>query len=221
MSASLAFAVSFEAEAFYHVICKSVAPEYLFRSDDNKNFFLQRYKDYILPYTKLLSYCMFNNHAHFLVQIKSCNAITESLEAQLFSVLTKTQREWLASSEKEITISTLIQRQYNSFCTSYTQAYNKLFDRKGNLFSSPFRRIRIETEEHLTQAIIYIHANVYKHQLTKDFQNYKWSSYKAILSDKQTSIEREMVLQWFGGKKRFEDCHNLQADYYYAEDFFE
>ena len=74
-------------------------------------------------------------------------------------------------------------------------AFNKENNRNGSLFVHPFRRVEVAEESHFTQLIIYHHANVLKHLGQKNFQNYKWSSYNSILSDRPTHLKREEVLE--------------------------
>ncbi len=56
--------------------------------------------------------------------------------------------------------------------------------------------------------LYYIHANSKNHGIQNDFRNYPWSSYLSILSGKPTSLKREVVLDWFGGKKAFSQFHD-------------
>ena len=53
----------------------------------------------------------------------------------------------------------------------------------GGLFQSPFKRSLINGDDHLQQAIIYVHANAKKYGLIKDFRMYAHSSYHEILSN--------------------------------------
>jgi putative transposase len=102
------------------------------------------------------------------------------------------------------------------FFIAYAMAFNKKNDRSGSLFVNPFRRVRVSDELHLHQLIIYIHANVLKHNIYSEFQNYKWSSYLSIISDKKTALKREEVLDFFGGIDNFIQQHQVQSQYFYS-----
>lgn len=80
--------------------------------------------------------------------------------------------------------------------SSYTQAFNEVYQRSGSLFESPFKRIRIVSEEYLRNLIIYIHQN------PDDFQNYKLSSYKTMISNAETSINRKGVIDLFEDRSK-------------------
>ena len=47
-----------------------------------------------------------------------------------------------------------------------------------------------------------------KHHFDLDFKDFRFSSYRAFLSDKETKIEREEVLNLFSDFNNFIFCHN-------------
>jgi hypothetical protein len=123
--------------------------------------------------------------------------------------------KWLRNSQDDDILDELIERQINLFMVSYTNAINKQLCRKGGLFQSPFKRTFINEEAYLQQAIIYVHANPQKHGLVKDFRNYPYSSYQEILQKNSLYVNRDEVIDFFGGEGRFVEQHKLQADTYY------
>ena len=74
------------------------------------------------------------------------------------------------------------------------------------MFESPFKRIRIDSEEYLRNVIIYVHQN------PDNFNNYRYSSYKTIISVKNTSVSRKEVLDLFDDKENFIKCHKIEID---------
>jgi putative transposase len=198
---------------FYHVICKSINKNLLFLNDNNRTYFLKKYQLYLSDYTDTYAWCMLNNHVHWLIKVKEEKDITAYLQGLEDEKLTVTQRRFI--SGEPVTPDELLERQYNSFFVSYTRSYNIMYTRKGNLFDRSFRRIAIADDRHLTQAIVYIHANTVKHSIMKDFTAYRWSSYQAILSERPTNVKRREVLDWFGGKDKFIEIHQQQLEYYY------
>lgn len=69
----------------------------------------------------------------------------------------------------EITVGELVEHTFKRFFQSYALAFNKVNNRKGNLFYQSFRRILVEKESQFTSNITYIHLNPVKHGLTDDF----------------------------------------------------
>jgi len=55
--------------------------------------------------------------------------------------------------------------------------------------------------------VIYIHTNPQKHGFMDDFRTWKWSSFGALCSDRETRLERTSVIDWFGGHQSFEELH--------------
>jgi putative transposase len=212
------YQASFEAEFIYHITARTNNKELLFRTDENRIFFLNKFQKYISPFAETLVWTLLPNHVHFVIQIKSVQAITQYLQALTYDERTKVQEQFLDATDKKLEIEKLIERQFNSLFTSYTKAFNTFFNREGNLFNSPFRRCIVDTALHLTRLIVYVHANVLKHKIHNHFQTYKWSSYQAVISNQSTNIQRAFVLDWFGGKEAFMKTHIEQVEYYYAHE---
>lgn len=102
---------------------------------------------------------------------------------------------------------------FSDLLNSYTQSFNKKYNRRGGLFISNIKRKAIESEDYFTRCITYIHQNPLHHGFMKKFQNWKFSSMASILSEKPTKVEREAVLSWFGGKEGFMDDHFIQIPF--------
>ncbi len=111
----------------------------------------------------------------------------------------------LNDNGKEVT------QAFSNFFNSYAKSINKENDRTGSLFEKHFKRIRLEDEQYLKQLIVYVHLNP-KHHLDLKFEEFKYSSYQSFLSQKETKLEREEVLNLFGGIENFILCHNQKND---------
>jgi REP element-mobilizing transposase RayT len=105
----------------------------------------------------------------------------------------------------------IVTQAFSNFFNSYVKAFNKEIDRTGSLFEKHFKRIKLIDEEYLKQLIVYVHLNP-KHHLDLKFETYKFSSYPSFLSQKDTKLEREEVLNLFGGIENFIFCHNKKND---------
>ena len=101
----------------------------------------------------------------------------------------------------------IVTQAFSNFFNSYVKAFNKEMERTGSLFEKHFKRIKLNDEKYLRQLIIYVHLNP-KHHLNIDFLEYKFSSYQALISYQATKLEREEVLQLFGGLENFIFCHS-------------
>ncbi|MBI1782838.1 MAG: hypothetical protein HYR66_15955 [Sphingobacteriales bacterium] len=197
---------------YIHIIGKAAGNTQLFMNDDNRTYFLKKYAAYSNGYFDTYAYTLLDNHVHFLVKCTDDVLLREHLKTFQPDMLKTHQKKYLY---EEINFSEACEFQFKDFFIAYAMAYNKMFNRRGALFINPFRRILVEDESHFTMLIIYIHANVLKHGVRKDFMNYNWSSFKAFLSGKSTLLKREEVLDWFGGTEQFMKVHQELSKYYY------
>lgn len=101
-------------------------------------------------------------------------------------------------------LESLISLQFGHFFNSYTQAFNKVYQRNGSLFTPNFKRKEIANEEYLREVILYVHLNPVIHGIANDYKSYLHSSYKSIVSKKKTSLKRKEVV------KLFDDLENLE-----------
>ena len=99
-----------------------------------------------------------------------------------------------------------------NFFISYSKAINKKYDRVGSLFQGRYKVSEITSESYFTRIITYIHQNPLVAGLVKNMEDYKYSSYPAYLSDKETIIQRSEVLSWFGGLDGFINDHQIPVD---------
>lgn len=103
-------------------------------------------------------------------------------------------------------------RQIGSFIVSYTNKVNLRKDRNGGLFMKPFRRILVDRDDYLKRLIFYVNHNAAKHDLVKNFRDYRFGSYPAMLSDEETIVARDKVFQIFNDKSEFVEYHNFRHE---------
>lgn len=60
---------------------------------------------------------------------------------------------------------------------SYSQAFNRAYDRSGTLFEGPYDGIHVETDEYLRHLCRYIHANPVRHAIATDVELWPYSNY--------------------------------------------
>lgn len=101
----------------------------------------------------------------------------------------------------------IIIESFRKFFISYSMSINKQQNRKGNLFQSNFKRKIIDNEDYLLQIVYYIHTNPRHHKKTNDCLNYKYSSYKKIIGNQKTRLEKRELLNWFQTKENFIKYH--------------
>ncbi len=223
------FLASFYENGIFHIYNRTNNKELLYKTDENRLYFLKQYAKYLQPFLDTFSWCLLPNHFHFLVRVKEASTIKANLRKRLNrddifwkDVISKPTTNLKPIEQKflkdEVTVDELIEFEWRRLFISYSMAFNKQHNRTGNLFNRPFKRIEVNKESYFTQAIIYIHANPLKHKLLKDFTAYPWSSYQSILSNKPSQLCKQDVLEWFGGVKQFTAIHKSQSQCYYNSD---
>ena len=105
-------------------------------------------------------------------------------------------------------------KQFAKFILSYTNKVNWRENRNGSLFLSYFRRILVENEVYLKRLVFYIHHNPEKHEIIDDFKNFKYSSYKTLISNMATKLTRSEILNLFNSKEGFIEYHNCLHEEY-------
>jgi len=65
----------------------------------------------------------------------------------------------------------------------------------------------VENDTYYTRLLGYIHNNPVHHGFVEEAQDWTWSSYHAFIGNKNTRLEKQEVLDWFGGQNEFMKFH--------------
>lgn len=183
---------------YYHLYNHAVGRDNFFNSDDNYRYFLTKYTQYIHPICHTYAYCLLPNHFHFLVQVRSEDVLFDHAQT-LYPDKKLIQTDF--------SYPRFAMQQFSNFFNGYTKAYNKLYKRRGALFIDYLRRKRVANERYFLRLIHYIHYNPVHHQFCRDPAEWPYSSYQAVLSHQETKVEKETVLDWFGGATAYRAFH--------------
>jgi REP element-mobilizing transposase RayT len=180
-------------ETFYHIYNHANGIENLFIEDKNYPFFIQKYILHIEPIASTYAYCLMPNHFHFLIKIK---------EEKIIRNIPKF---------KDIDTSLIpyqISKSFANLFSSYTQAYNKVYKRRGSLFLKNFKYKEINNEKYLFNLLFYIHKNPIHHGFVMNLEDWQYSSYHSYLhSSNNNFIETEYFLNEFSSVENFIKFH--------------
>lgn len=109
--------------------------------------------------------------------------------------------------------------------TSYTNYFNKKYERSGVLFQGVFQKIHIDNEKYLLWLIGYVNGNIEIHGLGKASE-YPWSSYQAIRKELRSFLKKEasglsnlsvlsgleVVLSQFSSAEQFDEFVKMVID---------
>lgn len=104
-----------------------------------------------------------------------------------------------------------ISKAFSNLFNAYARAFNFAQRRIGALFQRPFHRIEVDSDAYFSRLITYIHQNPQKHGFVKDFRDWPYSSFHALVSSRPTRLQRDSVLDWFGGARRFVEAHEAEV----------
>ena len=192
------------SECMYHIYNHSNGNELLFKEEKNYFYFLERYRKYILPVAETYAYCLMPNHFHVLIQIKTVDEMVPLFNGK---PLLDKYNKLATPKERDAFVSRFVSKQFSNLFSSYTQAFNRMYNRKGSLFIKNFKRKKVEDENYAIRLVNYIHLNPVKHGFVDKPEDWKFSSYNAIISAKPTWVDSNKVLGWFGDLGNFKYCH--------------
>jgi len=172
--------IKLQPEKIYHVYNHAISSDLLFRCDENYNFFLKKYIQFINPIADTFAYCLMPNHFHLSIRIKKL----EDLYIFFISE-NKLPKTTVLNDEIIGTIENLVSKQFGNFFNSYSKSYNKMYKRKGKLFLEDFERKLIDTDEYYKTIIHYIHFNPVYHGFVKDMRDWKYSSFESFFRKTQ------------------------------------
>jgi REP element-mobilizing transposase RayT len=197
----------FENDGIYHIYNRTVDRKPMFTSDRNYAYFIRQFDKYLSNYIKIYAYNLLGNHFHFMIKVNDLKSI-QKLSNVSDGNNTKTDLETLKKlPNQEKTTHDIISHQLKKFFQSYAMSFNKEQNRIGTLFQTPFKRVRVENENYLRELACYINTNAQKHNLVKDFRDWKWSSYPNTISNKDTKLIKEELISYFGDIDNFIYCH--------------
>lgn len=185
---------SLEYGWYYHIYNRGTNSETVYKELDNYVYFLSLYEKYIDPIADTLAYCLMTNHFHLVVRIKEERDIKTFSELHLFD-----DTEKIKTTGKKPNPS----RQFGHLFNTYSKAINKKYNRTGSLFEHPFERRILDNEPYLRHSIAYTHENPVKARMVKTMAEYPWSSFCALISDKPTHVNKDLVMSIFGDKEYF------------------
>jgi putative transposase len=147
--------MNFLPNEFYHIYNRGNNKQIIFLEDDNYTYFIQKITIELAEYVDVVAYCLMPNHYHILIY---------------------------TTNDFDDTHSKILNRKLGTLQSSYTQAFNKRFNRSGSLFQQKVKRKCLDRQDN--QAFIcfhYIHQNPLKAGLVNNMVDWQYSSFKEYL----------------------------------------
>jgi len=195
--------VPIEQGNYYHIYNRVAGKGNLFRANEDFTEFIERYVYYLYPCLQTFAWCLLNNHFHAMIRIR-----THEEQAILY----REMAEGFQSNEFHGKLDPKVKpynasRQLSHLMNSYTRYFNKKYDRSGTLIEGPLKRKKVVDQSNFYHLICYIHRNPIHHRIAKTYTDYEYCTYLDFLTDKETFVEREYVVNGFGGEMNFIQAH--------------
>ncbi len=188
--------MNFEKEYIYHIYSQGNNHRKIFLLQKNYLYFLEKLRDFILPYADILAWCLMPNHFHLMVKVNEVELPKPSQGVTPSHPLTKNNP--LPPSHPLTKIRTLNQ-SIGIMLRSYTRAINKQEGFSGSLFREEAKADCLNCTEGLTKPYFmkqgithinitdparqypqvcfhYIHQNPVKAGLVKEAEGWDFSS---------------------------------------------
>ena len=210
----------------YHVFNQGNNRENIFIREKNYDYFLRKFNEFIAPMVDTYAYCLLPNHFHILLKFKNYGDL-HLFKPKYFPVPPNgIKNKHSVSNAVEFNydkiVSEKLSRQFANFFGGYAFAMNNKYNRKGKLFSLPFKRVLVENDTYFEWLICYIHRNPIHHEFCDDFKSWPHSSYFEIsgylkasgvtVDNGNTAAGRPIcnvgfLANWFGNFDQFNKAH--------------
>jgi REP element-mobilizing transposase RayT len=132
------------------------------------------------------------NYIYLLRLLKK--VATESNVTVIAYCLLPNHYHWLLRQEGDSPVGEVPKRVFGS----YSQAFNKSYERTGTLFEGPYKAIAVENDAYLLHLCRYIHLNPVRHGLVASPQDWPYSTYPEWLGQRAgTLVDKKFVQDYF------------------------
>lgn len=145
---------------------------------------------------------IFLDNQDFRKMIKEVKRTKQKYEFEIYAYALMSNHVHFILKDKNDNLSIAIQ----SLAVSYSNYFNKKYERVGHLFENRFKSHAVESESYLKNLVRYIHKNPENAGL----KNYIWTSYGEYMSDENKLITKEQVMLIFENNiENFKAFHNV------------
>ena len=162
--------IPFMPELYYHIYNRGNNRERIFFEPDNYVYFLKKIREYLVPVSDIVVYCLMPTHYHVVGRVR---------ETQTSEVLKTSE----------------VSKAMMKLSVSYTKAINKRFQRVGVLFQGQFQAKPILTSEYLLNLCRYIHGNPVKDGIVADITQWPYSNYLEWIDERDGKLVDKAFVQ--------------------------
>jgi REP element-mobilizing transposase RayT len=171
-----------DVDAYYHVYNRGLNKMNIFLDDMDYRFF-----------EKILARCLVSKKEFdkFSRQYANYNG-----EVKLLAYCLMPNHFHLLLHQKNLK---QIEKFMNSVAVPYAIYFNKKYNRKGTLYESRYKAVRIRTDEQLEHVSRYIHLNPIDHR------SWDYSSFSDYIFSPREWVDTSLILSMFDSKSRYSE----------------
>jgi REP element-mobilizing transposase RayT len=163
----------------FHVFSRGNNRESLFRCHTDYSLFQALMWEHVLPVAEIHAYAYLPNHFHLILRIRDAQELPQSFQQH-------------------------VSQPFSNWFNAFVRRTNRDRGRVGALFHRPFARVPVRDESHRQVLGIYVHINPQRHGIATAFREWPYTSYAELMGRDSTSLQREALLSWYGGRLGFE-----------------
>jgi REP element-mobilizing transposase RayT len=159
---------------------------------------------------------IFRDDEDYQVYSELLREYKERFKFTLYAYVLMTNHAHLLIEVHEVPLSRIMQNlQFR-----YTRKFNIKYKKEGHLFQGRYKALLCDRDAYFLELSAYIHLNPIRAGIVEKPSEYRWSSYRSIMDEKEVSIvDRDFVLLQFSSKKkaarkayrRFLDSHKYDG----------
>ena len=192
----------FVNNSFYHIYNRGVEKRQIFLDERDYERFIQTlfYYQFNGPKPR------FSTHKRF--RVKDFSKHPKIIEIVCYCLMPN-HFHFLLKQNQENGIHEFLSKVINS----YTKYFNTRYRRVGPLFQGQFKAVSVETDDQLLHLSRYIHLNPFVAEITKDWQNFPYSSVKEFIAGEPSLCSTEHILNFFKNPDKYTEFISNQKDY--------
>ncbi len=168
--------MEFKTTHRYHIFNRGNNKEKIFFSVSNYYLFIDKMKNYLLPYGDIIAWCLMPNHFHLMMEINVLEVDNKLLNDSIGRLLCTYTR---AINKQEVRTGSLFQKHTKAICLTGLDKPPKLWYR---YFGATMMINEADGFDYPTRCFKYIHANPVKAGLVEKPENWRFSSYREYIN---------------------------------------
>lgn len=188
----------FAEDEVYHVYNRSFNHTRVFISDDNYQFFLHKASE-LKSIVNILAYCLMPDHFHLMIHVPAGSpGLARKTPSDIQSEIIADQGGdgTRQTARSGLTGMQVLSRKIGTLQSSYTQAFNKMYQKNGSLFQ-PKTKSKLVDEDYLFNCLHYIHQNPLKARLVSRIEDWKYSSFNEYYCNSENicnlTLSRDLI----------------------------